>query len=273
MFCGIVQTANKGSKQRAILHTTVSIASSIMPPKKKTRSASGETFGGSPCQLPTSDLPTNGDVARYFYLLKDHESDFSSQISLIENELRQIWANCNPRLPVIQKTSVHVKLRRFLDKVRLFDRKKNLKAAAQKVLVAKKDKLFDISACSCDLETFPCDSPLVRCSTVNCQTAHIICVCPPEHRIPAEERKYLRDQRAKTGTKGSYQMGSVDRLAAARDKARQKKEPRSGRRSQHLDEILANTNVSIEVCVAFNLYCSGNYLQMLSQCQLISRDK
>jgi hypothetical protein len=107
-----------------------------------------KTFGGGACRLPTSDLPTYGDVARYFYILRDHEPDYSSQISLIVNGLKECWAMCNPRLPVIQDASMHTKLKRFLDSVRLYDWKKNLKAAAQKVLLAIRDKLFDISAWS-----------------------------------------------------------------------------------------------------------------------------
>jgi hypothetical protein len=219
-----------------------------MPPKQKknTRQASSETFAGGGAKLPDSDLPTHGDVARFFYFLQDHESDYASQMSLIENELQQVWSKCNPMLPLISKESIHTKLRRFLDKVKMFDRKR-ITNPVKKVLVAKKDRLFDISACSCELKTFPCDSPHVRCTAKDCKTSHIICVCPPQYRVPAEEREYLIDQRQKIGTKGSYQMRITDRIAAAKQRAREKRQAKPRRHPQHMDQILVNTNVSFGV--------------------------
>ena len=82
----------------------------------------------------------------------------------------------------------------------------------------KLDKLLDISACTCELPDYPCDDKAVRCKKENCQIQHIICTCPPNKKVPMEEREYLRDQRAKKEPKGSFQLGPVDKAAVRRDK-------------------------------------------------------
>jgi hypothetical protein len=72
-----------------------------MGPKKRTlRAKSAEKFGGGPCELPDSDLPTYGDVARYFYLVQQQEADFRTQVDLVEQKLIGLWQKCNPALPL-----------------------------------------------------------------------------------------------------------------------------------------------------------------------------
>ena len=70
------------------------------------------------------------------------------------------------------------------------------------------EKLFDISACSCDLPVVTCAS--VHSTGVNCQKKHILCYCEAEHRVPEEERAFLRSQRAQ----GTIQMDPVNRDGA-----------------------------------------------------------
>jgi hypothetical protein len=216
--------------------------------KLKTRATSEERYGGSPCALPESDLPTNSDVARYFYLVCTSEKDYATQLRLVMNKVVEVWENCNPAMPLREKKNISVKLKTFIDNVKSFNRK-GIKAPQRKHLSDNKDKLFDIAACSCKLPIVPCSSVSVKCTEEDCDVEHIVCECPPGRKVPIEERAYMRDQRAKIGTRGSFQLGPKDRLAAAKESARQKRKGKSLMRPppQRMDEVLVNPE--FEVCV------------------------
>jgi hypothetical protein len=220
-----------------------------MAPKRKiTRKKSEDLFGGGPSKLPESDLPTNADVARFFYFVEACESDYQTQVQIVAHELVDIWGKCNPQLPLKESKVLYSKIKVFLDKVKKFNRK-NLKVSLSKHLISTKDKLFDIAGCTCALPTLPCDSRFVRCDKTDCQAQHLICECPPHQRVPFEEREYLRDQRKKTGTKGTYQIGPVDRAAVAKHTSRQKRKEQSSRRrhKQHVEQKVINPDLSYEV--------------------------
>lgn len=221
-----------------------------MPPKAKpkTRGAtSGDTYGGSPSELPESDLPTNSDVARYYYHVCLSENDFATQLRLVMNKVVEVWENCNPVMPLKEKKNIYSKVKSFIDNVKAFNRK-GIKSAQRKNLSEKKDKLFDIGACSCQLPIVPCSSASVKCTEANCEVQHIVCECPPARKVPLEERPYMRDQRAKTGTRGSFQMRHKDRRAAAKARAKQERKNRSMLlpHPQRLDEVFINPE--FEVC-------------------------
>jgi len=206
----------------------------------------GEKFGGAPADLPTTDLPTNSNVARYFYLLSSQEKDYKTQIDLVRQKLNDVWSKCNTRLPVIEEKSLHTKIKRFLDKVKQLNAGKLSVSLALNVQKTK-DKLFDIAACNCSLQTHPCDSKVVRCSIENCEKEHIICECPNDRRIPAEERSYMRDQRAKVGTRGAYQMGTKERSRAVKKKVGTSGGTvRPRKRVQQLEQIIVNPDMSFE---------------------------
>jgi hypothetical protein len=227
-----------------------------MASSRKRRSSVVDKYGGSPCELPESDLPTFTDIARYFYFVSLSESDYNTQIHLVKWRLMEVWAKCNPRLPLLEKSVVFNRLKKFVDKVKSYNQK-YMKPAPKKVFLAKKDKLFDISVCICTLPTVPCNSKYIRCDVVNCQTEHIACECSPELRVPVEEREYIRDQRSKIGTRGTFQLGSVDRIDVAKEKAKEQrlnKQPRL--RAQRLEQVSANP--VFEVCEMYStvLYCT-----------------
>jgi hypothetical protein len=216
-----------------------------MGPKKKptTRAKSNEKFGGSAEELPTTDLPTHSDIARYFYLVCSEEKDFHNQIVLVKEKVKEVWFKCNSRLPLIEDRSVYNKLKRFLDKVRKCNRDKTTVAVKDNLLKSQ-DKLFDISACTCELPILACDSKFVRCTKENCDQQHCVCECPPESRIPAEDRFYMRDQRAKTGTRGAYQMGRLVKRPLPKTSTGKPKQPDL----QRLQEITINPgDISFEV--------------------------
>jgi hypothetical protein len=224
-----------------------------MPPKRKTRSVSGDKYAGGPCDLPDSDLPTHGDVVRHFYFVSITEKDYLTQIHLVEEKIIQVWQKCNPRLPLRQKKKIYDKLKGFLDSVKCFDQKK-LKLQARKYLLSQKDKLFDIAACCCSLPVVTCDNPSVKCKANSCASTHILCKCPLESKIPAEDREYMRDQRQKTGTRGAFQMRGRDMLAAAQDRAKQQRaatkmermaQNKQQVRHEHLDQVVVNPHIEV----------------------------
>ena len=70
-----------------------------------------------------------------------------------------------------------------------------------------------------------------------CQIQHIIRTCPPNKKVPVEEREYLRDQRAKKGPKSSFQLGPVDKAAVKRDKRNPVEAERLQKHTQKQQEV------------------------------------
>jgi hypothetical protein len=70
----------------------------------------------------------------------------------------------------------------------------------------------------------------------------------PTSRVPADEREYMRDQRSKDGSRGNLQMGKVGPLPAARKPAACMTGRKSiHKRSQHLEQIIVNPDMSFDV--------------------------
>lgn len=150
-----------------------------MGPKKCAKSET--EFGGSATELLDTDLPTYGDIARYFYHVRIYDSSFPSQIQVIQNRLTEVWTKCNLRLPVKEKMSVYTKLKRFLERVKEFNWGRAT-ASQRQYLQKLKNKLFDIAACSCSLPIHSCDPKFVRCDKEICLEQHILCECPIDRR-------------------------------------------------------------------------------------------
>ena len=171
-----------------------------------------EKFGGAPQNLPHSDLPTYSDVARCFWKACETERTFKGQLRFVENELLQVWAKCSSVMPLINISSIRRKLDRFLINVRNTSYDKKCSPQLMDDLDAVAQKLFDISACTCELPAVDCRDPRVNCRKVKCRKNHIVCLCAKERRVPELERRYLRDQRLKVGTFGGcMQMAGPDR--------------------------------------------------------------
>ena len=170
-----------------------------------------ENYAGTPQDLPHSDLPTYGDIARCFYKVRDEEpANFREQVKRVKDRLENSWQNCSPALPLLKGPHIFVKLMRFCEKVKSTSYGKK-SASLRDQLELLKDKLFDISACTCQLPVVLCAHPRIKCCNAACREQHVICECDPDKRVPVEERPYLRDQQSKIGTfGGAMQMGLVD---------------------------------------------------------------
>ena len=193
-----------------------------------TRMKSEKKYYGGPCELSITDPSTFRQVIQYYYYLVhiNPNADIVLVTQQISKNIKSIWATINPSLPLITDKSINRKVKDLLVLVKDINRKHG-KASAKRNLDANLDKLFDISACSCSLDVFPCSDRKVSCNKENCIEEHIVCFCSQSNKVPLEDRAYLRDQRKKIGPKGAYQLSSVDRFSVKRiqrlDKERKKK--------------------------------------------------
>ena len=161
---------------------------------KKFGLSNEEKYGGCPRKLPVNALPTYADVARYFYTLSEKTNDFKKQVRIVRKNVWNVWKRCCRHLPLLTTASVYKKLLKFLTHVKK-SRRKQVLSYKFKYYEYKKEHLFDIATCSCDLPVVTCDT--VNCASVNCQKVHIQCLCPAKRRVPEKLRSYLRSQRAR----------------------------------------------------------------------------
>ncbi|XP_065645679.1 uncharacterized protein LOC136076138 [Hydra vulgaris] len=178
--------------------------------KRKTRNCTKSKFGGSPNPLANTEPPTNRQIIQDFYFLNTYPSYcFSVIVKLIAEKVIMIWKKVNTRLPLMSTYCVEKKVGVLLNISRLINRRK-CKVLTEKNTSKKLDRLFDISSCTCDLKVVLCNDKNIKCSQDNCPNTHILCTYSPDKKFPVEERLYLKNQRDKSGPKGSFQLGSVD---------------------------------------------------------------
>ena len=152
-----------------------------MPAKGRVTRQS-KKFGGSPADLPTSDLPTYQDVARFIYKLKDTDciKDKQDILKIVSQEFKKIWIKCNPRLILLNEKSRYVKLLRFYDNVIAWNSNK-IKPLTRKLMTKNKNKLFDILACCCSLPVLDCSDRNIKCP--GCPNLHIYCSCDIQSKV------------------------------------------------------------------------------------------
>ena len=153
-------------------------------------------YGGEPRDLPTSDLPTYGDIARCIYKSYESEAKVQRRVIFVMDQLFDRWQICCPAVPVSGANTIRSKLKSFLVKVTKINmgrQSTQLEAEMEDV----KEKLFDVSSCVCNLQRVACEHNRVHCRERDCTEDHILCVCPPAKQVPLQERAYLRDQRSR----------------------------------------------------------------------------
>jgi len=132
---------------------------------------------GLPSKLPDNQLPTVGDVMRYYMYVKDDLASNTKSaeiIHIVSNGIVALWQKAS--IPTVSQRRVDQKVETLHQAVRDIAKKKsNSKAAAVKTATDDSSKLFDISACQCiDFAT---------------------CSCPREIKVPVLEQEFLVDQR------------------------------------------------------------------------------
>ncbi|XP_065670929.1 uncharacterized protein LOC136089134 [Hydra vulgaris] len=183
-----------------------------MPKSKsrKTRLENSLKYGGLPLEMPSADLPTFRQVIQFFYFTESNNQNISKQnlLEKVENSLSTLWNKVNPRLPLLQRNSILRKLRNLFERVKSINRGR-CKSKSKEYQDMILDELFDIPSCNCELATVLCNDRDVKCSIINCQVEHILCLCKTR-KVPSEDRSYIRDQRSKIGPKGIYQLGKTN---------------------------------------------------------------
>jgi hypothetical protein len=151
-----------------------------MPKSKsrKTRLENSLKYGGLPSEMPSADLPTFRQVIQFFYYSENNNQNISKQNLLeeAENSLSTLWNKANPRLPLLQRNSILRKLRNLFERVKSINRGR-FKSKSKDYQDLILDKLFDISSCTCELATVLCNDRDVKCTIINCQVEHILCLC------------------------------------------------------------------------------------------------
>jgi hypothetical protein len=150
-----------------------------------TRRSSGKYFGGQPSPLDITEPPTNRQVIQYSYFIKNSCPDIKEyDISkMIADDVVKIWSSVNPSLPLHDTYNVVKSVDRLCFKKAKEINRKCLSKVQVQNMEKKLDKLFDISACTCNLPILPCDDRAVRCNKEKCLAQHIICTCPPSKKV------------------------------------------------------------------------------------------
>ena len=129
------------------------------------------------------------------------EQSLWDDILRISDDLISMYQAVNPRLFLISNKAIRRKAKDLLNLVKDINRKsKHAQVRTKSNLDNKFKKLFNVSACTCWLETESCNNVQVYCKLVGCQEKHILCLCPTYLKVPLEERAYLGDQRLKVGS-------------------------------------------------------------------------
>ena len=136
-------------------------------------------------------------------------------------KLLGIWKRIVPDVPLINRTSIPVKLQRLVKRRNDHDSKRKGHASFEEL----NNKLFDLSSCNCKNLELNCND--INCETIQkCQKSenkHYRCdpnKCPLTSRIPDNEADYMRDQKNKNGSIGKMRVGSLDIKDSKRIKAK-----------------------------------------------------
>lgn len=134
---------------------------------------------GIPCRFGGSKLPTNGDVLRYIFFLYNQKfqeerksQSFESFSNIVAKDLQEIWQKTY--IPVIQGLSIVRKINKLIELYQVA--KKHRERQGYINLQKKKDKLFDIARCRCEMN----DSR---------------CACQTQDKIPSSQLHFILDHR------------------------------------------------------------------------------
>lgn len=150
-------------------------------PKRKwtTRANNINLYSETPSDLQTTDLPTSGDIGSFFRKLEIEDASRSEQevLKITEKKILEIWKKANPRIPLIEPSTVYIKLKRLYQNIKKFDYHRLTKKKGSN-LVKDREKLFDICKCNCNLDIKECSDFTIKCQKQNCTEVHIFCSCP-----------------------------------------------------------------------------------------------
>ena len=179
--------------------------------KATTRTDFSKKICGKPSELDETEPPINSQIIQHGYFLSNSypDKDENEICTMVHRDVVKVWTAVNPRLKLLEEKVAKQKIHRLLANAYDYNNK-HLTVVQRKNLEAKLDKLFDLAACKCKLPIRPCNDRTVKCKESNCDAEHIVCECPLDIKVPQPDREYLKDQRAKKGPKGKFQLGSPE---------------------------------------------------------------
>ena len=139
-------------------------------------------------------LPTNEEVLQHYFFKRNviqHTNakflkkfpQFTDLKYEVAADVAKLWIKAS--LPILSKSRIETKLFDIVNKLRAA-KKRAIKSQSQSLTETWLFELFDISACKCKNSANP---------DMQFWNGKFACSCPFEHRIPAEEIDFLRDQR------------------------------------------------------------------------------
>ena len=123
-------------------------------------------------------------------------------------DVAKLWIKAS--LPILSKSRIETKLFDIVNKLRAA-KKRAIKSQSQLLTETWLFELFDIPACKCKNSASP---------NMHFWNGKFACSCPFEHRIPAEEIDFLRDQRERE----CRNMMLTSKVDIAHKKQQEKKE-------------------------------------------------
>ena len=145
-------------------------------------------------ELKENVLPANEGVLQHYFFKRNviqHSNakffkkfpEFTDLKYEVAADVAKLWIKAS--LPILSKSRIETKFFNTVNKLRAA-KKRAIKSQSQSLTETWLFELFDISACKCKNSANP---------NMQFWNGKFACSCPFEHRIPAEEIDFLRDQR------------------------------------------------------------------------------
>lgn len=200
-----------------------------MMSKQKTRaSVSHSVFGRPLMDLPKTELPTRGQIARHVLFVKERKNASNSDaFPIVLETVTSLWKRAG--IPTEPAKNINIKLKRLMEQGSKQSQYRTLSGKGQ-LFVDSLDKLFDIAGCQCQ--------DFLKCS------------CDKDIKVPQKERDFLTDQR----TGRQMQIGSLDSRSTRIMMRREKQEQRL--HDRQLDE--KRRKMESEKVVTVQTSCSSS---------------
>lgn len=97
-----------------------------IPDEFAAKAINKQVYGDQPSELDDESLPTYFDVANFYFFIqknsKTKRHKIISALHAIQDGITNIWKKLLPRLPLQTDLVIRTKIRRFLEKVTLFNK-------------------------------------------------------------------------------------------------------------------------------------------------------
>lgn len=177
-----------------------------------TRTKSCKKLRGQPSHLNATEPPSLRHLIRNSYCVKSSNPGWNNYgaSKIIAKDVIHVWRLLSPRLPLYNKYyGVKKSIKRASRRQRV-STGRHVQQSSNKIL--RNPWQTFLHFCVHLPSAYLTLQWQMRESSVEIfQTQHLVCLRPPSKKLPIEEREYLKDQGARNGRKGSFQVGSMDK--------------------------------------------------------------